>query len=231
MQALSNDSLGLFSASAIFKLFVGGKGATRDTYIFEKAEEIVKGHRKSFRNKDTDHGHMNEYEGIQNFKEESGLLVEYLDQRFFPINKNAGATPDAKVVDFSGITIASLDIKCPTETFFRQKMMQVKEARAQYQNVPKESYYQGQMQMMALSAENEKLGHPPVTEHYLVRYLTKMEIDDDGNKHEYDLPLNVRLFYKKITSDKFIQDEILKLVDEAAMERDVLVNIFKTPIM
>lgn len=230
MQTLSSERIGKFTASSIFKLFVGGQGKVRDTYIFEKAEEIVKGHQKTFSNKHTEHGLNNEYEAMQAFKEVTGILVELLDQRFFPINANSGATPDGRAVDFSGVTIASIDAKCPTESFFKQKMLQIKEGKAQFQNVPKEYYYQAQMQMMALSAENERLGHPPVTDHYLVRYLTAMEIDDDGNKFEYDLPLSVRLFYKKITADKFIQDDIIRLVDAAAMERDVLVNIFKTPI-
>lgn len=231
MQTLSSDRLGKFTASSIFKLFVGGAGKTRDTYIFEKAEEIVRGHAKMFRNKDTDHGLMNEYEAIQSFKEETGFLVEYLDQAFFKIDENSGATPDAKVVDFSGVTVASLDVKCPTETFFKQKYEQVKESKPEFQNVPKAYFYQAQMQMKALTVENERLGLPPVNEHYLVRYLTKMDIDDDGNKIEYDLPLNIRLFYKKIKADPIIQKDIKRLVDIAAMERDVLVRIFKTPIL
>lgn len=218
---LSNERIGKFTASSIHKLFVGGNGATRDTYILEIAEEFVKGHQKRFSNKHTDHGHMNEYEAITSFKEATGLLVEYLDQQYFPINDNCGATPDAKVIDFAGKTIASCDVKCPTETFFKQKMIQIAQSKPKYQNVPKEMYYQAQMQMLALN----------IDEHYLVRYLTSMEIDQDGNKIEYDLDLNVRLFYKHIEADKIVQEEILEAVEIASKERDKYIELLIQPII
>ena len=218
---LSNERLGKFTASSIHKLFVGGKGATRDSYIFEKAEEIVKGHAKMFNNRHTEHGHMNEFEAIESFQEVSGLLVEYLEQEYFAINSNAGATPDAKVVDFNGKTIASVDVKCPTETFFQQKMLMIKESKPEFQNVPKQYFYQAQMQMLALGVDT----------HYLVRYLTKSDLDYEGNKVEYNLPLNVRLYWKRITADKSVQDDILSLVEAAATERDLLVEIFTKPIL
>lgn len=219
MQTLSNDRLGKFTASEIHKLFTGGK--TRETYIFEKAEEIIKGHSKVFRNKHTDHGHLNEFEAIQVFSEVTGMITEHLEQEFFPINENCGATPDARVVDFTGKALASLDAKCPTATYFAQKMVQVTESKEKYQNVSKEYFYQGQMQMLALN----------VNEHYLVRYLTSMDIDYDGNKIEYDLPLNVRLFHKKITADKKVQEDIIRLVEDAAKERDAIVKILLQPIV
>lgn len=221
MQTLSKERLGKFTASSISKLFVGGKGITRDSHIFEKAEELVKGHSKMFSNKHTEHGHLNEFEAIKSFAEVSGLIVEHLNQEFFKINDNCGATPDAAVMDFHGNIIASVDVKCPTETFFKQKFAHIKESKPEYQNVPKEYFYQAQMQMMALG----------VKEHYLVRYLTKMDIDYDGNKIEYNLPLEVRLFYKRIVAVESIQNEILEKVDEAAKERDIYVEIFKRPIL
>lgn len=218
MLTLSKDRLGRFTASSIHKLFTGG--ATRETYIFEKAEEIIKGHSKQFSSKHTEHGHMHEFEAIQSFAEVSGLNVVYTDQVYYPINDNCGSTPDAKVVDFSDNVLASCDVKCPPETFFKQKMLFIKESKPQYQNVPKEFFYQGQMQMMSLK----------VNEHYLARYLTAMDIDFDGNKVEYDLPLNTRLFYQKITADSRVQEQILRLVEAASKERDLLVKIMKQPI-
>lgn len=231
MQTLSNERLGNFTASRISDLFVGGKGVTRDKYIFEKAEEAVKGHGKSFSNRYTDHGNMNEFEAIQSFSELTGLNIEQLGQEYFAINENCGATPDAKVVDFKDVIIASVDAKCPPETFYTQKIMLIKESKPEYQNSPKSMFYQAQMQMMALTEHNRKLGHPPVTEHYLVRYLTSMDIDYDGNKIEYNLPLESRLFYKIIKQDVEVQNKILELVEIAAKERDVLINIFKKPIL
>ncbi len=216
---LSSERLGKFTASEIHKLFTGG--ATRSTYIFEKATEIVTGHKKSFSNKHTDHGHMHEHEAITSFGEVAGLITENLLQEFFIINENAGATPDAKVSDFTGTALASVDVKCPTTSFFEQKMLFIKESKPEYQNVPKAMFYQGQMQMLAMNVE----------EHYLVRYLTAMDIDYEGNKIEYDLPLNVRLFYQKINADKRVQAQILGLVEAAVKERDLLVEIFRKPLL
>jgi hypothetical protein len=218
---LSKERLGKFTASGIHKLFVGGKGATRESYIQEKAEEAVLGHARMFSNRNTEHGHMNEYEAIESFQEVSGLLVEYLEQEYFPINENCGSTPDAKVVDFSGNTIASVDVKCPTTQFFSQKMMMVKESKPEYQNVPKEYFYQAQVQMMSLGVDT----------HYLVRYLTKSDLDYEGNKIEYNLPLNVRLYWKKITADPIVQQSILDAVELAAKERDLLIEIFTKPMI
>jgi len=229
---LNKEKLGKFSASESHKLFIGGKGVSRDTYIREKAEEVVRKHfKKTFSNKHTDHGNLNEFEAITTFRDHTGLLVEYLGQQYFPINENCGATPDAKVCDFSGRIIASCDVKCPTESFFTQKLLQIKESKPKYQNVPKDMFYQAQMQMMALTEHNKKLGHPEVTNHYLVRYLTAMDMDDEGNKIEYDLPLNVRLFYKVVTKDADVQAQLLEAIDEASKERDAIVNIFLQPIL
>ena len=219
MQTLNKEKLGKFSASEIHKLFTGG--ATRQSYIFAKAKEIVKGHFKIFSSKDTDHGNMHEHEAVENFCKVTGLLAENLMQEYFPINDACGATPDAKVVDFSGNILASMDCKCPTVTFFQQKMLFIKESKPEYQNSPKEYFFQAQMQMLAMG----------VKEHYLVRYLTAMDIDYDGNAVEYDLPLDVRLFYQKIKADERTQAQIIGLVAEAVKERDLLVQIFKKPIL
>lgn len=218
---LSNQRLGKFTASTIHKLFVGGKGATRDSYIFDKAEEIVRGHARSFSNRHTEHGQLNEFEAIESFATYTGMNVEYLEQEYFPINDNCGSTPDAKVVDFSGKTIASVDVKCPTESYFKQKMLMVLESKAEFQNVPKEYYYQAQVQMMSLGVDT----------HYLVRYLTKFELDYEGNKIEYDLPLSVRLFYSEIKADPQVQEQILIEVEKAAEQRDKLVQIFLQPLI
>lgn len=219
MQTLNPKKLGKFTASEIWKLFTGG--ATRSKYIFEKAEEIVKGHPKLFSNKNTEHGHFFEHEAITSFTEATGILAENLMQEYFPINEDCGSTPDAQIIYFSGNAIASCDVKCPTNTFFEQKMLMIDYKKPEFQNVPKEYFYQGQMQMMSLN----------VKEHYLVRYLAKSDVDNDGNQVEYDLPLNVRLFYKIIKADERVQAQILGLVAEAVKERDLLVSIFKKSII
>ena len=205
--------------------------ATRDKYIFEKAKEAVQGYAKSFTSKHTQHGNFNEFEAIQEFNKISGIELEYLEQQYFPINENGGATPDAAEKNFDGSFLASADVKCPTDTFFEQKMMIINDSKPEYQNSPKVYFYQGQWQMLALSKWNAERGYPPVLNHYLVRYLTNWEIDDDGNKTEIDLPIESRIFYKKITFDKAFADMLLKSVDIAAKERDLLIKIFKQPII
>lgn len=230
---LSKERIGNFTASSGWKLWPGVKGGmtTRNTYIFEKAVERLTGQVVQFSNKNTEHGHMHEPEAIENFGLVSGLLVEDFGQEYLPINKNSGATPDAKVIDFDGIILATCDVKCPTTTFFRQKIDFVNESKPEYQNCPKEYFIQGQIQMLAATIHNEKLGHPPVTEHYLVRYLTSADVDYYGNTIEYDLPLETRIFWAKITADKKWQDEFLAHVDSAANERDLLIEIMRKPII
>lgn len=225
MQTLSKERLGRFTASSGWKLYTGGK--TGDSYIFEKAEEIVKGHQKSFSNKDTEHGLENEYEGMQSFGEITGLLVEHGDSKFYKINEDSGATPDGRVVNFSGTVLATVDMKCPTKTFFEQKMMMIESKNPDFQNVPKEMFFQGQIQMLAASIN---LGYE-VNEHYVVRYLTSMDVDYDGNVVEYDLPLETRIFFKKIYKSDFVQHQWLQKVEWAAKQRDQLVEIFKKPIL
>lgn len=204
---------------------------TRDKYIFEKAKEAVQGYAKSFSSKHTQHGNFNEFEAITEFKNVTGIELEYLDQKYFPINEDSGATPDAAEKNFDDSFLASADVKCPTDTFFEQKMEIINESKPEFQNSPKVYFYQGQWQMLALSKWNAERGFPPVTKHYLIRYLTNWDIDDDGNKTEIDLPIETRIFYKIIEFDKAVCEKLLREVDMAAKERDALIKIFKTPII
>lgn len=219
---LSDERLGKFTASSINKLFIEGQGVTRYKYILEKAEEIVKGHFKdAFSSKQTEHGIFNENEGMDTFAQVTGLNVVYLNQEYHPINENCGATPDFKIVGFNDNIEGVGDIKCPFTSFFEQKMIILNNSKPEFQNCPKEYYYQVQMQMLAL---NTDVG-------YLVRYLTSANVDDYGNKYEYNLPLETRLFYKKITKDEQAQEKILKAVEKAAKERDILVEQLKKPFI
>jgi hypothetical protein len=228
---LSNERLGKFTASTIHNLFVGGKGAIKDSYIMDKAIESVKGYAKSFSSKHTEHGNINELEALESLIEVTGLNVVYTDSVYYPINENCGSTPDAVILDFDNIISATVDLKCPTEKFFEQKMMMINDSKPEFQNVPKAYFYQAQMQMMSLTKYNKSLGHPAVTNHYLVRYLTSTNYDFDGNKIEIDLPLNVRIFYKIIKADLKVQAKILQEVAQASEQRDALIQILKQPII
>lgn len=214
---LSPERLGKFTASNIWKLFVEGKGTTRLGYIIQVAEEKVMGlQAPEKKNKYTEHGIFNEYEALEALEKITGFNVQYLDQKFFPINDDCGATPDAACLDFDDVIKASVDAKCPVTDFFKQKLMIMQNSKPEFQNSPRESFYQAQTQMMALKCED----------HYLVRYLTSTHVDDWGNKHEFNLSLEVRTFYKHITADKEVQEQIMEKVAEAAKERDKLVEMF-----
>jgi len=228
---LSNHRIGKFTASTISNLFVGGKGATRDSYIMDKAIEKIKGYGKSFTSKHTEHGNVNELEALESFIQVTGLDARYLDSEYFPINDNCGSTPDAALFNFDGVMVASIDLKCPTEKFFEQKMMMLNDSKPEFQNVPKAYFYQAQMQMLSLSKHNLEKGHPAVINHYLVRYLTSTNYDFDGNKIEIDLPLNVRIFYKIVKADLEVQSKILQEVAQASEQRDALIQILKQPII
>jgi len=228
---LSSDRLGKFTASTVSNLFVGGKGATRDSYIMDKAIEAVKGYAKSFSSKHTEHGNINELEALESFIEVTGMNAVYTDSQYYPINDNCGSTPDAVILDFDNVISATVDLKCPTEKFFEQKMMMINDSKPEFQNVPKAYFYQAQMQMMSLTKHNESIGYPAVTNHYLVRYLTSTNYDFDGNKIEIDLPLNVRIFYKIVKADLEVQAKILQEVAQASEQRDALIQILKQPII
>ena len=228
---LSNHRIGKFTASSISNLFIGGKGATRDTYIMDKAIEKIRGYAKSFTSKHTEHGNVNELEALESFIEVTGLDAKYLDSEYFPINDNCGSTPDAALFNFDGIMIASIDLKCPTEKFFEQKLMMINDSKPEFQNVPKAYFYQAQMQMLSLSIHNSKQGLPSVDKHYLVRYLTSTNYDFDGNKIEIDLPIESRIFYKVINVDYDVQKSILDEVEIASEQRDKLIQILTKPII
>lgn len=228
---LSKNRYGSFTGSSGWKLFVGGNGVTRSGYILEKATERILGESlESFSSKDTEHGEENEYEAIQVFKQVTGLNVGYLDQKYFPIDENSGSTPDGAVVDFNDIIVASLDVKCPTKHFFTQKLMLLNDSKPEFQNSPRSMFYQGQWQMASLTEHNRLLGHPPVKEHYLFRYLTKPDYMKVSPSEEYNLSLSDRWYYKKILWDDMVQEQIKIQVAKAVKERDELIIKLKTPL-
>jgi hypothetical protein len=231
---LSKERIGKFTASIGYHLIPGPRGgtATRDKCIQKRAEEIVTGFQEEFFSRPTEHGKINEFEAGEEFTKLTGLIIESNNQTYMPIDENSGATPDFLEKDFNDIIIATVDTKCPFTKFFEQKMMIINESKPEYQNSPLSMFVQAQMQMRAATVFNAKLGHPPVLKHHLVRYLTSSIIDDDGMKIEIDLPIESRMFWKVITFDEvFYNTKIQPNIDTAADERDLLVKIFKQPII
>lgn len=231
---LSPLRLGKFTGSIAYELIPGPKGgvAVRDKCIRKRAEEAVTGIQESFKAFATEHGKLNEFEGIEQFRLISGKIIESSGQEFLQIDENSGATPDFFEKDFNDIILATGDIKCPISTFFDQKMMIINNLYPQWQNTPLHMYTQAQMQMKGATIYNASKGHPPVNKHYLVRYLTSSVIDDDGLKVEIDLPLESRLFWKEISFDEAFYNDILQpAIDSGSVERDAYIKIFKQQII
>lgn len=195
----------------------------RDNYIAEKAEEIITGLPSNFfENYHTKHGNANEYEAHESFIKVSGLKVEFGEQRYYAINKDCGTTPDAKVKDFVNDDIATVDYKCPTKTFFQQKMILINGLYPEYQHTTKDKFFQAQWQMLATGTN----------QHYLVRYLAEyFEDRNTGDLVKIDLPLESRIFWQIIKRDEEVCKQILLNVEQAAKERDLLVKIYKQPLL
>lgn len=222
---LSNERIGSFTASRISELTIGVRGgsATRDKYVYQKAVEKLTGiTNRSIKTYAIEHGQFNEYEALEAFKTVTGLNIVYGTQQYFKVCENSGATPDGFEQDFDNNNIATIDAKCPQpDGFYEQKMLMVNEGKPQYQNVPKSYFYQAQMQMMAVG----------VDKHYLVRYLAQYFENESGDLIEVDLPLEQRIFYSEITKDEAVQEEIRSMIKSAVEERDLLIKIFKQPIL
>lgn len=225
MQQLSNKRIGCFTASRISELVIGVRGgsATRDKYIKQKAAERHTGIiNRGVKTYATEHGQFNEYEALEAFKTLTGLNIEYGNQEFFNINEDSGATPDGFEVDFDNNKLATIDAKCPQpDAFFEQKLMIINEGKPEYQNVPKSYFYQAQMQMMSVG----------VDKHYLVRYLAEYFESENGDLVQCELPLEQRIYYSEIKADKAVQEEILELIKSAVEERELLIEIYKKPII
>lgn len=217
---LSKDRVGRFTASKTSTLFTGGKGVTRGNYIMEKAEEKITGLQQFKSYKQTEHGEYNEIEACEAFEKVFGVQLDFLAGEFFPLGENGGATPDAKITDFSGKILAVADAKCPVSTYWKQKLMILQDSKPEFQNVPKDYFYQLQHQMLAAKCDIS----------ILFRYLTSYVEDSMGNKIEIDLPLSKRIFYKEVKADKIVQEQILEQIEAAAKERDVLIEILLTDI-
>jgi len=232
---LSRERIGCFTASRISELVIGVRGgtATRDKYIRQKAVEKATGiANRGVKTYAMEHGSFNEYEALEAFQNVSGLNVLIGKQEYFKIDENSGATPDGFVVDFNDVITATIDAKSPQpDGFYEQKMLLIDEGKPEYQNVPKSYFYQAQVQMMAATVHNATLGLSPVNEHYLVRYLAEYFEDENGDLIQVELPVEERIFWSHIKADKKYQDEISEMIRTASAERDLLIQIFKQPII
>lgn len=119
MEDWKQQRLGKFTASEIHKLL--GTGKVRDTYILEKATEILTGEPV------TDLSGMKALEWGKKYEKEAYTLWEggtkgYLGEKFFPYGEWAGGSPDglkdSKVVE----------IKCPYNSINHLANLQLENA-------------------------------------------------------------------------------------------------------
>lgn len=150
-QQRSNDwyslRLGKFTASEIHKLLgIKGLGQTGETYIYEKACEIVFGvdEEDNFTSYDMQRGINLEPIAFRKFKELKDLeFIEVKESYFFPYGEDAGASPDGVVGND-----AVLEIKCPrSNKFFKY----IKYGISEIDNV-----YMAQMQFQMLCSNSQR---------------------------------------------------------------------------
>ena len=179
---------GTFSASGASRLCAEGTGATRLSYIYEIALDLMDC-KPDITTQAMYHGINNENNALDILIAEKGgqynFDINTGRQKWFKINDYIGATPDAyEQFSWTG------DAKCQytIKGFLEQNM-----------KVSKAYNYQIHTQMLALD----------VNKGYLINYLTKPEKFGEENWTEYPFPISERFFIHEIDKDEMICDEIL----------------------
>lgn len=112
----AEERKGNFSGSNISRLLAGGGGATRKSYILEVAMDVVCDAKPNLDTSATRHGIANQMNAYEFILKPFYKGVKWVD-KYIPINKDCGASPDCVWNDNFPI-----DIKCPFEidTFLEQ---------------------------------------------------------------------------------------------------------------
>ena len=195
------NKIGGVGASECGKLFTGQglKAKTAQTLAFEKAVEIITGKKKRITTIPMQHGIFNEEEAFKNVVRPFYPNAKYQSADSISIKESVWVTPDV-IDDVEGITI---DIKCPytVYTYFKN-----------INKIPDTYISQNQMQMIGT-------GHKKGA---ICMYLTSNQIDEFGNKIEYDIDVNERHTYLPIEADEVYQKEILTRIDGLFEIRDLI---------
>lgn len=197
---------GCFTASSISKLLAGGTGATRKSYIMEVALSALGIKQKNIDTIDTKHGIANQMNAYEFCLKPLYKGVQWVD-RYIPINDNCGASPDCVWLGNYPI-----DIKCPghIDTYLEQ----IEKVKPSY-------FYQIQMQIMSVNKDNDSR---PDQEGALCTYLTKKEEWGADTWTEYPFALEDRFRIAPIKKNDEVCDTILKAVEKAVPERDLLIE-------
>lgn len=204
METLNHiEKLGGIGASDCGKLFTkaGLKAKTAQTLAFEKAVELITGYKKEFTTVAMQHGIFNEEEAYNNVVKPFYPNSKYQSAESIPIKEGIWVTPDV-VDDVEGITI---DIKCPYTPFtFWQNA----------RKMPEVYLSQNQMQMIGT-------GHKKGA---ICLYLTSNNVDEWGNKIEFQIPLEDRHLFIPIEAQPDYQKEIIKRIEEFFPIRDTILS-------
>lgn len=207
--------LGCVGASEVGKLFTksGLKAKTAHSFAYEKALELINGHRDFISTNATLHGINSEIDAFRDV-----ILKKYptaelrSDISIFLQEKereNYWATPDV-TDEIEGLTI---DIKCPYTpyTFWNN-----------VNNLPEQYKAQNQMQMLAT-------GH---TKGAICIYLTGSEVDEFGNKKEYNIEPLKRSKFLYNMADSAFQKEIISRINTFFPMRDlILTGLENAPVI
>tara|TARA_R110002167_G_scaffold284737_2_gene489870 strand:+ start:10439 stop:11194 length:756 start_codon:yes stop_codon:yes gene_type:complete len=206
---ISVEKLGGIGASECGKLFTsqGLKAKTALTLAYEKALELINGYRKNITTAAMQHGIFSEEEAYYTVVKPFYPNSKYQSSESIWITDLTWATPDV-VDDVMGITI---DIKCPYSPFTFW---------GNVRKLPDTYISQNQMQMIGT-------GHKKGA---ICLYLTSTNIDEWGNKIEFEIPLEERHLFLPIDADEVYQNEILKRIDEFFPIRDTIYShLIKAP--
>lgn len=199
--------LGGIGASEVGKLFTkaGLKAKTAHSFAYEKALEIERGYRDFVSTNAMLHGINSEidaYNDVVKIAYPHSVLRS--DVSMFLSDKEGfryWATPDV-TDDFEGITT---DIKCPYTPYTYWNNVN---------KLPEQYKAQNQMQMIAT-------GHK---KGLICLYLTGNEIDEHGNKKEYDIPSLERSCFIKNDTDENFQKEIVERIEGFFPMRDLILK-------
>ena len=197
------EKLGGVGASEVGKLFTkeGVKSKTAMTMTFEKAKELIFGYKKNITTIAMQHGLFNEEEAFFEVVKPCFPNSTLRSSDSVWINDNLWATPDV-TDDVEGIT---LDIKCPytIRTFFKN-----------IDKLPATYIAQNQCQMLAT-------GH---RKGMFCIYLTSNQIDEFGNKIEYEIDINKRHRFIPLDYQEEYGQEIVLRVDDFLSNRDIILG-------
>lgn len=200
---MDENKIGKVGASEISKLFTeqGLKAKTAQSLAYEKARELIDGYKKDFTTPAMQHGIFSEEEAYYSVVHPFYPNSKYRSKDSIWINDRSWATPDV-VDDHEGIT---MDIKCPFTVYTYWENVK---------KLPKGYYFQNQMQLVAT-------GHKKGS---IVLFLTSNNMDDWGNKIEYEIPIDERHHYFFFDKDDDAHKEIIKRLDDFFPLRDIILE-------